>query len=136
VDELIANWLRAAVDTIVARESAAGKKLPVDELLAFVRDTNHNPRARRLAFELVARVQPASAEKLLPGMLNDPSLELRRDAVQRVIGEAEQSLAGAAVGARRGPDPRRGGKAARTRRDRGLAEAVRFPHALESHRAV
>ncbi len=91
-DDLVANWLRSAVDTIVARESAAGKKLPVDDLLAFVRDTKHNPRARRLAFELVARVQPGTTEKLLPGMLNDPSLELRRDAVERVIADATRTL--------------------------------------------
>lgn len=91
-DDLIANWLRAAVDTIVARESAAGKKLPVDDLLAFLRDTNHSPRARRLSFEMVARVQPDAAEKLLPGMLNDPSLELRRDAVERVIVDAARTL--------------------------------------------
>lgn len=92
VDDLIANWLRAAVDTIVARESAAGKKLPADDLLAFLRDTKHSPRARRLAFEMVARVQPDAAEKLLPGMLNDPSLELRRDAVERVIADAARTL--------------------------------------------
>lgn len=93
VDDLIANWLRAAVDTIVSRELGAGKKLPVDELLAFVRETNHNPRARRLAFELVARVQPDTTEKLLSGMLDDPSLELRRDAVDRVIADAARALA-------------------------------------------
>ena len=113
VDELIANWLRAAVDTIVASESAAGKKLPVDELLAFVRDTNHNPRARRLAFELVARVQPASAEKLLPGMLNDPSMELRRDAVDRVTADA----AGAATAGRRPDAIQRYQQALRSARD-------------------
>ncbi len=93
-EDLNANWLRAAVDTIVARESAAGKKLPVEDLLAFIRDTNHSPRARRLAFELVARVQPDTAEKLLQGMLNDPSLELRRDAVDRVIASAGRALEG------------------------------------------
>ncbi|MCX6907056.1 MAG: hypothetical protein NTY01_03325 [Verrucomicrobia bacterium] len=91
-DDLVANWFRAAVDTIVARESAAGKKLPVEDLLAFLRDTNHSPRARRLAFEMVARVQPDTAEKLLPGMLNDQSLELRRDAVERVIADAARKL--------------------------------------------
>ena len=92
VDDLAANWLRAAAETIAARESAAGGKLPADDLLAFLRDTHHNPRARRMAFELVARVQPDTAEKLLPGMLDDPSLELRRDAVDRVIAAAVRSL--------------------------------------------
>ncbi|MBM3890583.1 MAG: HEAT repeat domain-containing protein [Verrucomicrobia bacterium] len=87
--EITANWLRSAVDTIASR---AGNKLPVDALLAFIGDSKHNPRARRFAFELVAKVQPESAEKLLPGMLNDPSLELRRDAVQRVIADAARTL--------------------------------------------
>ncbi|MFA6564863.1 MAG: hypothetical protein WCV00_23360 [Verrucomicrobiia bacterium] len=91
-DDLIANWLRAAADTIVSRETAAGKKLPAGDLLAFVRDTNHHPRARRLAFELVARIQPATTEKLLQGMLDDPSLELRRDAVDRVIADAARAF--------------------------------------------
>ena len=91
-DDLVANWFRAAVDTVVARETAAGRKLPVDDLLVFLRDTKHSPRARRLAFELVARVQPDTTEKLLPGMLNDESLELRRDAVERVINDAARTL--------------------------------------------
>ena len=93
-DDLAANWLRAAADTVVARETAAGKKLPVDDLLGFIRDTNHNPRARRMAFELVVGVQPATAEKLLSGMLDDPSLELRCDAVDRVIAAAHALEAG------------------------------------------
>jgi len=91
-DDLIANWLRSAVDTIVSRETVAGKKLPAGDLLVFVRDTNHHPRARRLAFELVARVQPATTEKLLAGMLDDPSLELRREAVDRVIANAARAF--------------------------------------------
>ncbi|MCX6901775.1 MAG: hypothetical protein NT105_24100 [Verrucomicrobia bacterium] len=91
-DDLIANWLRAAVDTIVSRETVAGKKLPAGDLLAFVRDTNHHPRARRLAFELVARIQPNTTDKLLSGMLDDPSLELRRDAVDRVIADATRAF--------------------------------------------
>jgi hypothetical protein len=92
--DIVANWLRAAADTIVSRETSAGGKLPAEELLKFVADTQHNPRARRLAFELAARAEPAAAEKALAGMLDDPSLELRRDAVQRVIEEAARLEAG------------------------------------------
>ena len=80
---LAANWLRAAVDTIAARES----KLPLDALQKFLADKKHNPRARRLAFELIQKADAALAAKLIPEMLNDPSVELRRDAVQRVIDE-------------------------------------------------
>jgi len=92
-DELIANWFRAAVDTVVSREQARGGKLPVDGLVRFLAERGHNPRARRLAFELLARVEPASAEKMLAGMLDDPSLELRRDAVQRVLNAAATAMA-------------------------------------------
>ena len=80
---LAANWLRSAVDTIVSR----GKKLPVGELKKFLKDKSHNPRARRLAFELIQHAQPDTAAKLIPTLINDPSVELRRDAVQQLIDE-------------------------------------------------
>ncbi|MGI9243474.1 MAG: hypothetical protein ACR2RV_21925 [Verrucomicrobiales bacterium] len=83
---LAANWLRSAVDTISDRE---GAELPVAELGEFLLDTRQNPRARRLAFELIAKADPPAAEALVPGMLADPSQELRRDAVARLIGQAE-----------------------------------------------
>jgi hypothetical protein len=87
------NWLRAAVDAVAGRELAAGHPLPLPELKQFLQQTEHNPRARRLAFELVARVDPATADQLLTGMLNDPSLELRHDAVQKLIDQGDQALA-------------------------------------------
>jgi hypothetical protein len=59
----------------------------------FLLETSHNPRARRLAFELVAQTDPTGADLLLPGMLNDPSLEIRHDSVQKLIDRATASLA-------------------------------------------
>ena len=87
------NWLRAAVDAIAGREMSAGRKLPLPELGKFLLEPGHNPRARRLAFELVAQADSATADQLLPGMLNDPSLELRYDAAQKLIAQATQALA-------------------------------------------
>jgi len=87
------NWLRAAVDSIASREIRMGSSLPLADLGKFLMDTGRHPRARRLAFELVARIDSATADQLLGGMLNDPSLEIRRDAVQKVIDQASQSLA-------------------------------------------
>ena len=78
---LAANWLRAAVDTIAARE----KKLPIDALQKFLADQSHTPRARRLAFELIRAADAKLAAKLIPGMINDPSVELRREAVAQVL---------------------------------------------------
>jgi hypothetical protein len=87
-NELAANWLRSAVDTIAARELDAGKKLPVAALQRYLADTKNDASARRLAYEIIARAEPATGEKLIAGMLEDPGAELRRDAVQRRIDAA------------------------------------------------
>ncbi len=87
-NELALNWLRAAVDSVAARELSAGRKLPVAALERFVRDTKHHPRARYLAYDLIGRVDAAKAEGLIAGLQDDPSTELRRDAVQRQVNAA------------------------------------------------
>jgi len=91
---LAANWLRSAIETIAARHlgnkspGAAQGKLPAAPLEKFVLETTHDPRGRRLAFELLTKVDPTAPDRLIPGMLNDPSVEFRRDAVVRLIDEA------------------------------------------------
>ena len=87
-NDLAANWLRSAVDTIAARELDAGKKLPVAALQKYLADTKNDPSARRMAYEIIARADPVAGEKLISGMLEDPGAELRRDAVQRRIDAA------------------------------------------------
>ena len=86
---LAAGWLLAAVDQIVARHP----RLDPEPLCAFLADTSHEPRARRLAFDLVAGIDGPRAEKLLAGLLNDPSVELRHDAVAQLMAQAEQAKA-------------------------------------------
>ena len=85
---LAANWIALAVETIAERQLQAGGKLPAAELEKLTLQRRHSPKARRLAFEWLSRVDPTAPERLLPGMLDDPSLELRRDAVARLIEEA------------------------------------------------
>jgi hypothetical protein len=87
------NWLRSAVDTIAGRELGSGGKLPQADLRKFLLDTSHHPRARRLAFELIARMDVAASDQLLAGMLNDPSMELRHEAVQKLVTRAGVLLA-------------------------------------------
>ncbi|MEX2114678.1 MAG: hypothetical protein WD845_15905 [Pirellulales bacterium] len=87
-DPLAANWIRAAVDTIAERHVQSGDPLPTEGLEKFLHEKQHNPRARRLAYEWIARVDPAAPDRLIPRMLDDPSLELRREAVERVIADA------------------------------------------------
>jgi hypothetical protein len=91
-DAASANWLRTAGDVIVERALAADKPLPVEPLEQFVRQTRHNGAARRLAYEWLCRVDAKTPARLLPGMLQDPSPELRRDAVAAVIEQAQTRL--------------------------------------------
>ncbi len=82
---LAANWLRSAVETIADRTVKSGGKLPIAKFKAFIEDRKRDPRARRLAFEWLRKVSPKQAEQLIPAMLDDPSAELRREAVQKLI---------------------------------------------------
>lgn len=89
-DAVASNWLRTAVDAISERELKAGRSLPREKLEEFVKDTTHSPLGRRLAYELLIKVDAQAPDRLLPGMLHDPSVELRRDAVARVLRDAER----------------------------------------------
>lgn len=91
-DPVAANWLRSAVDAIADRELAAGRSLPAARLEIFVKDTRHAGPARRLAYEWLVRVDASAPGRLLPNLLQDPGQELRRDAVARVLDEAEKLL--------------------------------------------
>jgi hypothetical protein len=87
-----ANWLRSAVDVICDRELAASRPLPATKLEAFVKETQHNGAARRLAYEWLVRVDASAPRRLLPNMLADPGQEMRRDAVAAAIGDAQKLL--------------------------------------------
>ncbi len=91
-DATAANWLRTAVDAIAERTLAGGKPLPTEQLEQFVRQTRHNGAARRLAYEWLCHVDPKTPDRLLPGMLQDPGPELRRDAVAAVMKEGQTRL--------------------------------------------
>jgi hypothetical protein len=88
-DPVASNWLRTAVDAIGERALKDGKKLPKADLEKFVADTRHTSAARRLAYEWLVRADKTAPDRLLPKMLKDPSPELRRDAVARVLKEAD-----------------------------------------------
>ncbi len=91
-NDLARNWLFAAADTITDRTLKAGSPLPLPALADFLLNPSHDPKARRLAFDLIARGDAPTAEALLPGLLDDPSTELRREAVQRLIDRASKTL--------------------------------------------
>ncbi len=89
---LAANYLRGAVEAIADRALRSGKSLPTVSLEKLIRDAEQDPRGRRLAFELLSRVDTAAPDRIIPEMLLDPSPEFRRDAVSRLIVAGEKSL--------------------------------------------
>ena len=86
---LASNWLRSTFETIADAEIKSGGSLPKDDLLKFVKTTSESPAARRLAYEWLLKRSPQLEDQLIPGMLQDPSPEFRRDAVNRLLKVAE-----------------------------------------------
>lgn len=82
---LAENWLRGIAEAVAQQDSG---KVPVAELEKFLAQTKHSPRGRRLAYELIASVDKTAEGRLIPTLLNDPSLELRRDAVAHALADA------------------------------------------------
>jgi hypothetical protein len=88
----LCNWLRTAVDAIGEQTLKDSRPLPAGRLETFVQDTNRPRAARRLAYDWLCRADRTAPDRLLRGMLHDPSPELRRDAVARVADEAKRLL--------------------------------------------
>lgn len=85
---LAENWLRGAFEAIADKNLKSGNELPMAELEAFLLDRTHAVQPRKLAYDWSVRVDPTAEDRLVPGMIDDPSPEFRRDAVQRLIDRA------------------------------------------------
>jgi hypothetical protein len=85
-----ANWLLSALSAIVERERAAQRALPLDDLKRFLAERSHSGQARRIAFELIRSQDSAAANAMLPGFIDDPSLELRFEAIQTAFESAKR----------------------------------------------
>lgn len=89
---LARNWMRAAVETVFAEAREAGEEIPLAELRSFLLHRSGDPEARWLAYDLYASIEPAEAESLVPGMIDDPAPPLRREAVALEIERAGELL--------------------------------------------
>ncbi|WP_254512077.1 hypothetical protein [Anatilimnocola floriformis] len=85
---LVENWIRAAAEAIAQKQVDKNQPLPLAQLELFLKDTRHSPRGRRLAFELISLQDKTAQERLIPTLLNDPSVELRREAVKKALDDA------------------------------------------------
>ena len=94
-----ANYLRSAVDALVEKAKADKAKLPVEELVAFAKETKHNGTARKLAHGLLEDADPATYKSLIPTFLNDPQPDLRRLAVESALAEAKPLKGDSAIAA-------------------------------------
>jgi hypothetical protein len=83
-----ANWLRSGLDRAAER---LGTSLAADSLAEYVADTKRPAKGRNLAYAWLAARDAARAESLLDGMLDDPSLDLRREAVEKLLAGAAKS---------------------------------------------
>ena len=82
---LALNWLRAAVDSVLESAHQNGKTIPLRELQAFLADTQNNENARRVAYEWIVQLDDSLRTNILLNSLNDPSLEIRREAVTEAV---------------------------------------------------
>jgi hypothetical protein len=76
------NWLRSGIERAVER---AGDSLSANTLSAVVADRKQPARVRTLAFGWLKDRDPSRAAGLLDGMLDDPALDLRREAVEKKL---------------------------------------------------
>jgi len=81
---LAVNWLRAIFETVAARGLKEQGELPIAGLREFFDNKTNDHRARRLAYEWMVQAEPALADKIIPISLDDPSPEMRRDAVTQL----------------------------------------------------
>ena len=82
------NWFRSAVLSIVAR----GEALPRKAIEEFFQDTSHSQMGRLLAFDLLTDGNQELADQMIPKLIDDPSMPLRRLAVKALIEKADASL--------------------------------------------
>jgi hypothetical protein len=84
------NWLRPAFEAIAEKAQKDGKPFPAGQLENFIGDRKHAGSARRLAYEWLVKADSTAPDRLLPQMLDDPSPELRRDALAVAIQAADE----------------------------------------------
>lgn len=86
-NRLATNWLRSAVVSIVGR----GGEPPRNDIENYFSDTTHSHLGRLLAFDLLTEGDPELAARMIPDLIDDPSLLLRAKAVSAFIQKAKSA---------------------------------------------
>lgn len=82
---LASNWLMISFESIADRTVKSGAEFPLEDVLGYFANRDNDPAARRMAYEWVIAVDPSLAAQIIPESLDDPSSEMRRDAVASLI---------------------------------------------------
>ncbi|MCO6047303.1 hypothetical protein NG895_25665 [Aeoliella sp. ICT_H6.2] len=93
----VENWIRTAIDQVAEQTLDSGGELPRAELIDLLADTSAAPRARRTSYELLEQIDADKAHEMLASMVDDPSLEMRYDAIAAGIAAAESAEGDEAV---------------------------------------
>ncbi len=86
------SYLRSAIDAVIGKARNDKQAIPLEPLLTYLSETKHDPMGRRFAFDLIASINPEKAKALVPTFVNDPSIELRRDAIEQLIATHSKQL--------------------------------------------
>ncbi len=92
---LASNWLLLAAQAIWEQKEGPGKsaaKKPIswETLLQVYQDRRYAPRARFLVYQWLLELRPDAKPLLLANALDDPSLDIRREAVERLVQTAQK----------------------------------------------
>ena len=79
------NWLRSSVVSIVGR----GGEIPRGAVEEYFNDSSHSGMGRLVAFELLTDGNESLAKEMIPKLIDDPSMPLRRMAVAALIEKSE-----------------------------------------------
>ena len=87
-----ANWLCTALEAICEKALRTQRGFPTQLLQGYLANKANNPRARRLTYDWLCRFDSGARARWLSAFLNDPSPELRREAVAVELEKAEKLL--------------------------------------------
>ncbi len=91
---LAKNWLRAAIEGAVQR----GGNLPIVEIREFFDDRAHSHLGRLMAYDLLTQSDASASAKIIPTLIDDPSLPLRRMAIDHYLELASKQVEVEAIG--------------------------------------
>ncbi len=117
---LAVNWLRSSIVSIVGR----GGEIPKSEIQKYFDDRDNSHLGRLLAYDLLSG-QEGWTKKTIPLLLDDPSMPLRRKAIDLWIERAESADAQGSLGyltmaLNKARDIRQVGKIAKLLKEKGI----------------